>query len=217
MKQIISFFIFSLISFTVFAQSEKYQKAMEANVLKLHEQPDAAKLLDVANSFERIADTEKSQWLPYYYAAYAQVLHGFMLSPEGGAPEKTDPVADKAEALLTKAQFIKGENAEIYIIKKMIANLRMMADPMSRFQTYGPAGAEALAIAKKMDPENPRIALLEGQDKFFTPEQFGGSKSEAKKLFEESIRRFGLKRPSNVLEPDWGLEQAKYFYEMSSK
>ena len=217
MKQILIILMLSIFSFSVFAQSDKYQKAMESNVLKLNEQPDAAKLLDVANSFERIAEAEKTQWLPYYYAAYAQVLHGFMLSPEGGAPDKTDPVADKAEALLNRAQSIKGEHAEIYIIKKMIANLRMMADPMSRYQTYGPAGAEALAAAKNMDPENPRVALLEGQDKFFTPEQFGGSKSEAKKLFEESIRRFGLKRPSNALEPDWGLEQAKYFYDMSSK
>jgi len=30
---------------------------------------------------------------------------------------------------------------------------------------------------------------MEGQDKFFTPEQFGGSKAEAKILFETGIKK----------------------------
>ncbi|MGZ5255101.1 MAG: hypothetical protein ACXWV4_12055, partial [Flavitalea sp.] len=206
----------SLFSLAIFAQSDKYQKAMESNLAKLEQPSSPEQFIELANNFERIAEAEKTQWLPYYYAAYAQVMNGLMMSQAGPAPDKTDPIADKAEALLEKATAIKGEHAEIFIIKKMISNLRMTADPMNRWQTYGPMGAEALAQAKKLDPQNPRVVLLEGQDKFYTPEQFGGSKSEAKILFEESIKRFESHKPASSIDPNWGLNQAKYFFGLAN-
>lgn len=211
MKKSILILCCTLLTCTMFAQSDKFQKAMETNLAKLEQPSSPDQYAELANTFERIAEAEKTQWLPYYYAAYAQVMNGLMMSQAGPAPDKTDPVADKAEALLDKAAAIKGEHAEIFIIKKMISNLRMTADPMNRWQTYGPKGAEALAQAKKLDPQNPRVVLLEGQDKFFTPEQFGGSKSEAKVLFEESIKRFEAHKPASSIDPNWGLNQAKYF------
>jgi hypothetical protein len=75
----------------------------------------------------------------------------------------------------------------------------------------GPKAAEALEMAKKLDPSNPRIYLLEGQDRFFTPEQFGGSKAEAKKLFEECLLKFDAFRPATAIDPQWGRSQASYF------
>jgi len=70
---------------------------------------------------------------------------------------------------------------------------------------------EALETAKKLDPENPRIFLLEGQDKFFTPEQFGGSKEEAKKLFQQSLEKFDTFKPASDIDPHWGRTTAQYF------
>ena len=61
-KNFFLYLIASLMMTTAFAQSEKYVKAMEAKVpcLILHKTPDGLK--DLANSFERIADAEKTQW-----------------------------------------------------------------------------------------------------------------------------------------------------------
>ena len=114
---------------------------------------------------------------------------------------------------MAKAEALTKENSEIWCVKKMIATLRMMADPMTRFQTFGMAATTALQKAKQLDAENPRIYLLEGQDKFFTPEQFGGSKTEAKALFEESIKKQETFKPASAIHPGWGLSQAKYFYD----
>jgi hypothetical protein len=86
---------------------------------------------------------------------------------------------------------------------------------MNRWQTYGPAASEALQKARQMDPGNPRVYLLEGQDKFFTPEQFGGSKTEAKLLFEESLKKFETYKPASSLHPDWGRGQVNYFLQMA--
>jgi hypothetical protein len=122
-----------------------------------------------------------------------------------------DPIADKAESLLNKAEALNKDNSEIYIVRKMIATLRMMPDPMNRYMTYGPLAQEALETAKRLNPENPRVYLLEGEDKFYTPEQYGGSKAEAKKLFEEAQKKYEAFKPATDLDPTWGKSMIKYF------
>jgi hypothetical protein len=215
MKKLSVIAICSFVGIVAFAQSEKYVKSMEPKVVAIDTTHSADALKDLANSFERIADVEKNQWLPYYYAALANVNAGFMMGMSGGNTggnaSVTDPIADKSEALLNKAEALSKDNSEIYIVKKQIATLRMMADPMSRYMTYGPAAAEALATAKKLNPENPRVYLLEGQDKFYTPEQFGGSKEEAKKLFEEARKKYESFKPESTIHPSWGMAQIQYF------
>jgi cytochrome c-type biogenesis protein CcmH/NrfG len=81
---------------------------------------------------------------------------------------------------------------------------------MNRYMTYGPKAQEALDMAKKLNPDNPRIYLLEGQDKYFTPEQFGGSKTEAKRLFEEALKKYDSFKPASELDPNWGKNTAQY-------
>ncbi len=41
-------------------------------------------------------------------------------------------------------------------------------------------------IEKKLDPENPRITIMEAEDLYFTPEQFGGSKTKGIELFKKA-------------------------------
>lgn len=195
-----------------FGQSEKFVKAMEPKVAAVDTTRSVAGLTELANAFERIGDAEKTQWLPYYYAALSAVNSGLMMADGSGSnTDKTDPLADKAEALLGKAAALTADNAELNIVRKMIANLRMMGDPMNRYMTYGPQGAEALAKAKSMSPDNPRIYLLKGQDKYFTPEQFGGSKEEAKTLFEAAMKGFEAQKPETSIHPQWGKPVAQYF------
>jgi hypothetical protein len=195
------------------AQSPRYQQAMEQRIAQIDnlKTPDAYR--DLANAFERIADAEKTQWLPYYYAAYCRVMGGYIIGngQMGGFADKTDPEADKASELLDKAEAISGANSETWCVRKMIATLRMSADPMNRFQTMGAQASEALDKARQLDPANPRVYLLEGQDKFFTPEQFGGSKAEAKALFEQCLQKAESFKPASVLHPVWGPSQARYF------
>ena len=212
MKKIILSVAVSLFIVTAFAQNEKYVKAMQEKVAVIDTTWDGEKLKDLSAAFERIADAEKTQWLPYYYAALTQVNMGFTLGKGGPTPaDKVDPISDKAEQLINKAAELSKDNSEIYIVKKMIANLRMAPGEMDRYMKYGPEGATALETAKKLNPENPRVLLLEGQDKLFTPEQYGGSKTEAKKLFEQSIVKFDAFKPVTDIDPTWGKASAQYF------
>lgn len=192
--------------------SDKYLKAMQERVASVDTMHSADALTDLSNSFERIGDAEKTQWLPYYYAALTEVNAAYMLSiGKQDMASTTDPMADRAEQLINKAEALTKDNSEIYVVKKMIATLRMMVDPMNRFMQYGPQAQQALETARKLNPENPRVYLLEGEDKFYTPEQYGGSKTEAKALFEEALKRFDAFKPASSIDPVWGRTIAQYF------
>jgi hypothetical protein len=203
----------------VHAQSDKYVKAMEARVPAVDTTESVEGWQQLANAFERIADVEKTQWLPYYYAAVSHIMQGYMLTTgkSGGFASLTDPLADKAEQMLNQAEALNKNSSEIWCVRKMIATLRLTADPMTRWQTYGQAAAEALAKAKQLDPENPRAYMLEGQDKYFTPEQFGGSKKEARALFETALKKFEAQKPKTSIDPQWGLRTARYFSGLASQ
>jgi len=213
------FFLSMLVLVSVlasFAQTnEKFVKAMEQKLVGYDSVRSNEGLQEVANSFERIAEAEKTQWLPYYYAALSNVNLGFNYAiaarPMGGNADKVDPLADKAEKLLNKAEELSKDNSEIYVVKKLIASLRMLGDVMNRYMTYGPVAAEALATAKKLNPENPRVYVLEGSDLFNTPEEYGGNKAEAKLRLEEALRKFEAFKPESSIHPTWGMGQAKYF------
>ena len=216
MKKTIFILSAILIAGLSFAQMpEKFVKAMEPKMAAVDTTVTVQGLTDLANAFERIADAEKNQWLAYYYAAYCNASAGLMVASAGdmmaAKADKTDPYADKAEKQISKAEELMKDNSEIFVVKKMIATLRMIGDPMNRYMTYGPEAAQALETAKKLDANNPRVYLLEGQDKYFTPEQFGGNKEEAKVLFEKTKQLFETFKPATNIHPNWGKGSVTYF------
>lgn len=190
------------------AQSDKYLKAMQKNISELESAMQQNTMATLANNFERIAEAEKTQWLPYYYAAYCTVMHSFAETDKS----KTDGIADRATVLIEKAeQLAGGENSETCIIKSMIASSHMMVDPMTRWQAYGQASSSNITKAKTMDPTNPRAVYLEAQSKFFTPENFGGGKAAAKPGFEKALQMFETFKPASELAPTWGKSATQYF------
>src|SRR5215471_433292 len=104
MKHLIVFVIAVAATLMVRAQNEKYMSAMKNNIGQLDSTHDGARLSELANNFERIADAEKTQWLPYYYASYCQVMNSIMETDKS----KTDAIADKADQLIKKAEEING-------------------------------------------------------------------------------------------------------------
>ena len=105
MKKIIVAIMALAFSAAISAQmdNEKFVKAMEKNIALADSAKSAQDWIDVTAAFERIADAEKTQWLPYYYAALTQVNMGLMSSQDGKPADaaKIDAIADKAEALIS--------------------------------------------------------------------------------------------------------------------
>jgi len=96
MKKVILSLSFLVASLAVFSQSEKYIAAMQKNITELDGAMQKGNFPELANNFERIGDAEKTQWLPYYYAAYATVSSSYLEKDKS----KNDGIADKAEQLI---------------------------------------------------------------------------------------------------------------------
>ena len=193
-----------------FAQTA-YEKAMLAKVQTI-EMPKA-NLDDYtaqANDFARIGDKEKTLWQPYYYAALSIIKKGRELMQKNQVAQ-LDDVAKEAQNYIDKAEALSPNNAEIFLLKKMNHGLKMMVNPMERWQTEGQAAQVALNEAKKLDPENPRISILEAEDLYYTPEQFGGSKSKGIELFKKALEQFKTYKIKSSVDPNWGQGEANYF------
>ncbi len=191
-----------LLSLASQAQSDKYTDAMQKGIAQLNDAKTPDALQAVSASFERIADAEKTQWLPYYYAAIAQDWIGFT-DPKADK----DKIGEKANQLLDKAEAIE-KNAEIYCARNMAATIQMLVDPQSRWQTYGTAANAALEKAQQADPQNPRVYYLQGMSLFGKPVAFGGGKDKAKPMFQKSVELFKTFQ-AKPLYPNWGQKEAE--------
>jgi hypothetical protein len=190
-----------LITLTAGAQSDKYIQAMQKNIAVLDSAKSTDQLESLASTFERIGDAEKTQWLPYYYAALAQTWIGW-----NPATKDKDVNSAKINAYLAKAEAIE-KNAELYAVENMSATQQMLVDPQSRFMTNGKDAATALQKGMQADPNNPRLYYLQGMSLFSTPPQYGGGKDKAKPLFEKSVALYKASQPK-PLYPHWGQDLA---------
>src|ERR1700679_632606 len=83
------------------AQSDKYVQTMQKNITLLDSAKTIDQLTSLAATFDRIGDAEKTQWLPYYYAALAQTWIGWKPETKDKDPNSPNinPYRAKAAAI----------------------------------------------------------------------------------------------------------------------
>jgi hypothetical protein len=206
MKKVILILTVILASYATFAQSDRFIASMKSNIAAIDTSfKNPLNLLSVANNFERIATAEKTQWLPYYYAALCQVYYSYMEQDK----TKVDAIADKATELINKADALQPDNSEISCVKSMIASAHLMVNPMVRYAEYGAESQSHIDAAEKQDPTNPRPVFLKGQGLKYTPEQFGGGCAAAKPLLMTALDMFNKFKPASELHPTWGRQRTE--------
>ncbi|MFZ4931735.1 hypothetical protein [Chryseobacterium sp. Mn2064] len=210
MKKYLLSFALAFMSLTAFAQAD-YEKIMTEKIAKIETCKTPEDFQTLANDFQRIGSKESSQWLPQYYAAFSQIQKGRLMMRNGNTQD-LDGVAAQAEKYLGMAQNLVGaDNSEVHLLRKMAYSLRMMVNPQQRFMTDGARAIEELNAADKLDPANPRVALIRAEDTYFTPEQFGGSKTKGIEQFKAALAKFNAFKPKTALDPNWGKAEAEYF------
>jgi hypothetical protein len=206
MKKLFLLAAVTFLTTATFAQSEKFMATMKSNITAIDTAfKNPANLLDLANKFERIATAEKTQWLPYYYAALCQVNYSYMEQDKN----KIDAIADKASEWIDKADALQPNNSEVSCIKSMIASAHMMVNPMQRFMEYGPEAQSFIDAAMQQDPANPRPEYLKGQSLKYTPEQFGGGCATAKPVLQSSLAKHNTFKPASDIHPNWGKQRVE--------
>lgn len=208
MKKII-LSVLTFVTFTALAgDNAKYIGAMEKNITALFEAKNVDEYLNIANAFERIAATEKTEWLPLYYQAFANVMTGM----EQKENTLKDEYFDKALAILEKADAISKDNSEIYVMKSWATSMKIGIDPQNRGMEMGMMSSTYLQKALSFNPENPRAYYMQAMSLMYTPEQFGGGKEKALPVFETALAKFKSFKPESSIAPNWGHDQAEKSY-----
>ena len=196
------FLTFSLVLSAVltFAQTA-YVTALSGAITNLQNVRNPTELQTTINKLERIASTETREYLPLYYAAQGYILLSFM-EKEGG---KKDQLLDRAQQHLDKALKLQPNESELYALQGFLHQGRISVDFMSRGQQYAGLAMQALEKAKILNPENPRVYYLIGQNLFYTPAMFGGGPAAALPLLTQAQQKFEQFKPASPIIPTWGL------------
>ena len=209
-----------IFSVAAHAQSAKFADAMKQTLSKFDSAKTTADFENIAASFQRIGDAEKTQWLPYYWQGLALARIGWMYFPDekGVTAVKVDnldqtvtDLATRINAAADKAEAATTDNAaksDILILRNMAATQQMVVDPQSRYMTFGAQAAQYLEKAIQLNPNNPRPYYMQAMSVYSTPEQFGGGKTAAKPLFQKAVD-VGKAEQEKPLYPHWSLEQAE--------
>jgi hypothetical protein len=208
MKKTILLAFAALLLQPVFSQSEKYIGAMKKNIAEIDSafiKNEVTRINDIAANFERIGEAEKTQWLPFYYAAYCQVTIAFIKNDVAN----NDVVADKVDQLIAKAEAIQAKNSELSLLKAMNTSLRMLVNPMQRYMQYGQKIQEYTQEAMTQDPTNPRPYWFTGVSLKNTPEQFGGGCGTAKPMLDKALELYASFKPASELHPAWGKQNCE--------
>ncbi len=187
--------------FTSTSFASSYEEAMKTNIEKMKQTSSSEEFTQLAGQFQRIANAEKSKWLPGYYAAYCYVNTTFVSEMK---PEQIQEQLDLAQAEIDNIMKIAPEESEIYVLQAFIFQLRIT--DMMKGMKYSGLSNEALTTAEKLNSDNPRVFYLRGTNTFHTPAAFGGGKDKAKPLFQKAAAMFESQKPANELMPDWGKE-----------
>lgn len=185
------------------AQDAKFITAMKSGLQSFKDAKTAADYVATSNQFERIGGIAKTEWLPYYYAAYSQLINNTMLQDVN----EKDAVLDKALQLAVQAETLKPNESEILALKGYITFMKIYVNPMARMQSGMGEAMGYLGKAKALNPENPRPYLIIGQNSFYTPEAFGGGKNAAKPTLTIAAQKFESFKPTNEMMPDWGKDR----------
>lgn len=209
MKHVLSILLICSATVAMAQPGDRFTQAMKRNLAAFDTAFNKTEsLVNLSNSFERIAMAEKNQWLPYYYAAFCQVNYAFMEQDKS----KTDAIADKADQLIRVADSLMPNHSEISCIRSMIASARLMVNPMQRYMQYGQESEQHLRNAMAQDSTNPRPYYLKGQALKYTPEQFGGGCKAAKEFLQTAMDKYAGFVPASELHPGWGKPQVERLY-----
>jgi tetratricopeptide (TPR) repeat protein len=202
MKKLLVFLVAFALPALTFGQPDRYQQSMLRAIERMNNASSINEHQDAANMFERIAQAEKSEWLPLYHAGHTYVV----IAIEEQDLMAKDRYLDRAQEFVDRALKIAPDESELFALQAFIYPIRMSIDPMVRGMELFDRMNAALDRAIRLNPDNPRGHFLRAVTTLNIPEAFGGGPSAAKPIFLTAKEKFDNFKPESPLWPDWGKE-----------
>lgn len=190
----------------IFALNLTAQSQYEKGMNKAFELWGKGKMTESANLFERIASAEKENWIPFYYAAYLEIMSSFNEKDEAKLKAKLE----KASGHLDTALLHSKDNAEIIIMQALINTAYINFDGQKYGMSMSGKNSALFQKAIKLAPNNPRVILQKAEWDMGAARFFGKSMEPYCKDIKKSIELFKKETKSDVkFSPSWGKERAE--------
>ena len=162
----------------------------------------------LANKLVLISKKWSNEWSTHFYVALSKTYMSYNEKDEA----KHDAILDEADKELEDAVTMLGKPTdETWVVAAMIANSRLAANPMQRWQKYGKIFNDDLQNAKEINPNNPRMYYMKAVSTYFTPKNFGGGKKNALPYFEKAEGFYAAEDNKDITKPYWGKGRNEYF------
>ena len=187
------------------SQSASYKESLKKDVSLFESAKTASDFIYAANCFEKLAMTEKKEWLAFYYAGLCNVLAAFEKQNKD-----IDTYCDKAEGFSRKADSLSKNNSEVMVLKSMIAAARINVNKAQRGQKYGAMATKFAMEAVKLNDGNPRAHFVKAKAILNTPPALGGGEKKAKPVFELALEKAQkILKDGSIFFPTWGRAEAE--------
>lgn len=155
-------------------------------------------------TFERIAQAEKTNWVPYYYAAQIGILSSF------GEKDKTkqDLLLNNASAIIDNAMLISPDNSELYSLKGLLLTAFVASDPMVNGAKLSGKTIMTYEKSIQLDSTNPRPYYLKAQFGMGAARFFKQDLTPYCLEIENALVKFDSFEVKGKYFPTWGKDQA---------
>lgn len=182
-------------------KSEIYYDDMTTALATLRQAEHFEQHLDAAHQFKRIAEEEKTKWIPFYHAAHAYTRSGILASNT----EEAVNLIDTGQDMLDKAiEYGTYNNSEIVCLQGLVYYARQLKMPGITNNDYAIKAIKEIDKARFIDKSNPRtyylIAVIFNQ----MPVELGGNKESACNHFIRAEEKFTEFTPRSEFYPIWG-------------
>lgn len=199
MKNIIILFL-TIVTITITAQTP-YDKGMQKG-FEYWQKGESDKAIA---TFDRIGQAEKTNWIPYYYAANVGITSSFGERDKN----KKEVLMENAAKYIDMALNISPDNSELYTLKGLLFTAIVSSNPMVNGPKYSGETMEIYNKAIQLDTTNPRPIYLRGQFQMGAAKFFKQDLQPFCKEVENSIDKFDNFTPKGKYYPKWGKDRAE--------
>jgi hypothetical protein len=174
-------------------------KALESAVMQFNQTNNPSSYTQLSLQFEKLYSMDKTNWLIPYYAGMTKSLMCLLKMGD------RDALANDALLWVARAKSIV-QNDEIYCAESLAYTAKLSVNPALRWFAYEGKIKNALTMAKKLNPNNPRAYILEANIQHKIPFIFGGGCKSTKPLIQKAESCLNAQTNANKLEPSWGIQ-----------
>lgn len=181
--------------------------ALKAKIMSADYRADLAVLMKGRDEAAALSGNRDLGYLARYWAGFASWRVALNGASSGLTPDELRFHLLRADSELEAATKLRPDFADAHAALASLNGWLASFDDPAKFSDRITRSRNALARAKELAPDNPRVLWVEGGSYLFSPPQYGGDRTRAIEIYHRAAAIAPPLDPSSP-DPDWGRVEA---------